>query len=66
MTKHILITGAAGAIGSALCEKFSTLYPHAHLTLIDINETALQKKGLPQIMYTQNTLFSDKHLNAEA
>lgn len=44
MTKHILITGAAGAIGSALCEKFSTLYPHAHLTLIDINETALQKK----------------------
>ena len=44
MTKHILITGAAGAIGSALCEKFSTHYPHAHLTLIDINETALQKK----------------------
>lgn len=42
MIRHILITGAAGAIGSALCERFALAYPEAHLTLVDINEAALQ------------------------
>lgn len=45
MTKHILITGAAGAIGFALCQRFSAQYPHAHMTLVDINETLLQEKA---------------------
>lgn len=43
MIRHILITGAAGAIGSALCERLAHDYPEAHLTLVDINTTALEK-----------------------
>ncbi len=42
--KHILITGAAGAIGSALTEEFATRFPNAHFTLVDINEMALITK----------------------
>ena len=41
MTRHILITGAAGAIGSALCKRLADDHPEAHLTLVDINEAAL-------------------------
>lgn len=42
--RHILITGAAGAIGSALTAEFANRYPLAHLTLVDVNETALQQR----------------------
>lgn len=41
MTRHILITGAAGAIGAALCKRLAHDHPEAHLTLVDINEAAL-------------------------
>lgn len=41
MTRHILITGAAGAIGAALCQRLANDHPDAHLTLVDINEAAL-------------------------
>lgn len=42
MIRHILITGAAGAIGSALCERLAHDYPEAHLALVDINASALE------------------------
>lgn len=38
---HVLITGAAGAIGSALVQQFADRYPHAKLTLIDVNRDKL-------------------------
>lgn len=41
MIRHILITGAAGAIGAALCKRLAHDHPDAHLTLVDINEAAL-------------------------
>lgn len=37
MMKHVLITGAAGAIGSALARGFRGRYPDAHLTLVDVS-----------------------------
>lgn len=40
--QHILITGAAGAIGSALAARFSTRHPEARLTLVDVAEGPLQ------------------------
>ena len=42
--QHILITGAAGAIASALTQVFAQQFPHAHFTLVDINESALIEK----------------------
>ena len=42
--KHILITGAAGAIASAITQILAQRYPQAHFTLIDINEQALQQR----------------------
>ena len=42
--QHILITGAAGAIASALTQVFAQQFPHAHFTLVDINEAALIEK----------------------
>lgn len=42
--KHILITGAAGAIASALTQVFAQQFPDAHFTLVDINEAALIEK----------------------
>lgn len=35
--KHILITGAAGAIAGATAQRFADRYPHAKLTLVDKN-----------------------------
>ncbi len=40
--RHILITGAAGAIGSALADQFRSHHPDADLTLVDLNPEALQ------------------------
>ncbi len=40
--RHILITGAAGAIGSALVDCFAHHYPQAILTLVDVNQEKLQ------------------------
>ena len=39
---HILITGGAGAIGSALADQFRRHHPDAALTLVDVNTEALQ------------------------
>ncbi|MZR62392.1 SDR family oxidoreductase [Alcanivorax sp. DP30] len=41
--KHILITGAAGAIGGKLAAQFRRHHPDASLTLVDLNHDALQK-----------------------
>lgn len=40
--RHILITGAAGAIGSSLARTFARRWPDATLTLVDIDAAALQ------------------------
>ncbi len=40
--RHILITGAAGAIGSALADQFRSHHPDAILTLVDLNPEALE------------------------
>jgi short-subunit dehydrogenase len=37
MTAHVLITGAAGAIGSALARGFRARHPAAALTLVDVD-----------------------------
>ncbi len=39
--RHILITGAAGAIGGALVECFAAQYPQAQFTLVDLKARAL-------------------------
>ncbi|SDX21920.1 SDR family NAD(P)-dependent oxidoreductase [Marinobacter mobilis] len=39
--QHILITGAAGAIGSMLAAQFRNHHPSAKLTLVDMNESSL-------------------------
>lgn len=41
---HILITGAAGAIGGALIDQFARRYPNAQFTLVDVNESVLKAK----------------------
>ena len=41
---HILITGAAGAIGGALTDQFARRYPDANFTLVDTNEAALKAR----------------------
>lgn len=41
--RHILITGAAGAIGGKLADQFRRHHPDATLTLVDLNKEALQK-----------------------
>ncbi len=40
--RHILITGAAGAIGSAIARELRTLYPTARLALVDRDAAAMQ------------------------
>jgi short-subunit dehydrogenase len=40
--RHILITGAAGAIGSALAARFAARHPEARLTLVDVAEAPLR------------------------
>ena len=42
---HILITGAAGAIGGALTDQFARRYPQANFTLVDVNESALKARA---------------------
>lgn len=42
---HILITGAAGAIGGALAERFRDHHPQARLTLVDYREAALRERA---------------------
>ncbi|MGB2247751.1 MAG: SDR family NAD(P)-dependent oxidoreductase [Alcanivorax sediminis] len=39
---HVVITGGAGAIGSALAEQFRSHHPDVALTLVDLNPEALQ------------------------
>lgn len=41
--KHIVITGAAGAIGGALVARCAERYPAARLTLVDVNVDAARK-----------------------
>ena len=41
--KHILITGAAGAIGGKLAGQFHQHHPDARMTLVDLNQEALEK-----------------------
>lgn len=41
--EHVLITGAAGAIGAALAREFRRRRPSAQLTLVDIDEGGLQQ-----------------------
>lgn len=43
--KHILITGAAGAIGGALAEQLAAKHPHARFTLVDLDTPALAARG---------------------
>lgn len=50
---HILITGGAGAIGSALADQFRRHHPDASLTLVDLNPEAL------------HTVANTHHANAE-
>lgn len=38
---HLLVTGAAGAIGSALAHALAKRYPNATLTLVDVDATRL-------------------------
>lgn len=39
---HILITGAAGAIGGALTDRLASRYPDACFTLVDVNEVVVK------------------------
>jgi dehydrogenase/reductase SDR family protein 7B len=43
--QHILITGAAGAIGGELATLFRDRHPQAAMTLVDLNETELRKRA---------------------
>lgn len=45
--EHILITGAAGAIGGALAEVFRQQHPDTRLTLVDYNAAALEERARP-------------------
>jgi short-subunit dehydrogenase len=42
---HVLITGAAGAIGGSLAESFRRAYPETHLSLIDLNQSAVEERA---------------------
>jgi FlaA1/EpsC-like NDP-sugar epimerase len=59
MGKRILITGAAGSIGSELCRQVSRLQP-ARLIALDTNETGLfdLAEGLRRDGYTDQTLVA--------
>ena len=39
----VLVTGAAGAIGAALCRSFAARWPAAHLALVDVDEAGLRR-----------------------
>lgn len=43
--KHILITGASGAIGGALAMSFARTNPDARQTLVDLNTEPLQDRA---------------------
>jgi len=43
--KHILITGAGGAIGGALAETFARQYPGARQTLVDMNADGVRDRA---------------------
>jgi short-subunit dehydrogenase len=40
--KHVLVTGAAGAIGGALARQMRAAWPEARLALLDVDERALE------------------------
>lgn len=44
--KHIVITGAGGAIGSQLAALFRQQHPDATLTLVDLNAKTLEEKAV--------------------
>ena len=41
--EHVVITGAAGAIGAALAREFRRVQPRAHLSLLDVDEPGLAR-----------------------
>lgn len=47
---HVVITGAAGAIGGALARKFAQRFPRARLALVDVDEGGLARavESLPR------------------
>jgi short-subunit dehydrogenase len=42
---HVVVTGAAGAIGGALAELLAARHPQAHLSLVDVDEAALARRA---------------------
>ncbi len=47
MTRLVLVTGAAGAIGGALAHALASHYPDAHLALSDVDEDGLAAVAAP-------------------
>jgi short-subunit dehydrogenase len=43
MLKHVLITGAAGAIGGALARELATRHPGVRLSLVDVDDAGLAR-----------------------
>jgi short-subunit dehydrogenase len=43
--RHVVVTGAAGAIGGALAERFGARYPGAHVSLVDVDAAALARRA---------------------
>lgn len=41
--RHVVVTGAGGAIGGALAERFADRWPDAHLSLVDIDVDATSR-----------------------
>jgi short-subunit dehydrogenase len=41
--RHVLVTGAAGAIGGALAKLFAERHPSAHLSLVDVDREGLAR-----------------------
>lgn len=47
--KHILVTGAGGSIGAALCRRFAEAFPSASFSLTDVDASATEAvRGLPR------------------
>jgi short-subunit dehydrogenase len=53
MLKHVLITGAAGAIGGALAHELAARNPGVRLALVDIDEARLPT-SIPQAVVTRH------------
>jgi len=44
--RHILVTGAGGSIGAALCRSFSEAFPRASFSLTDVEASSTEAAGL--------------------